>query len=50
MQPETLINLWVAEHVYGLAAQPAVHSPEDSRVTESIKMQLAEDSESYLVE
>lgn len=47
MQPETLINLWVAEHVYGLAAQPAVHSRQDRRVTESIEKQLAEEGETY---
>lgn len=50
MQPETLINLWVAEHVFGLAAQPAVHSREERRVTESIKKQLAEGGETYSAE
>ena len=53
MQPETLINLWVAERLHGLAAQQSkqrsrtqgVHNP----VAATAK-QLAEEGESYSTE
>ena len=53
MQPETLINLWVAERLHGLAAQQSkqrsrtqgVHNP----VAATAK-QLAEEGESYSAE
>ena len=53
MQPETLINLWVAERLHGLAAQQSkqrsltqgVHN----RVAATAK-QLAEEGESYSTE
>lgn len=47
---ETLVNLWVAEHIYRLAAQPAVHNHEDRRVTKSIEKQLAEEGETSSAE
>jgi hypothetical protein len=50
MRPETLINLWVAERLQGVAAQPPAHGREDRRATEQREMQLAEASEAYSLE
>ena len=50
MQPETLINLWVAERVHELAAQFSMPGRGDKRAMELREKQLAEANEPYSVE
>ena len=53
MQPETLINLWVAERLHGLAAQQSKQRSRTQGVRTSVESpakQLAEEGEPYSAE
>lgn len=50
MQPETLINLWIAERMHELAAQFSMPGREDRRATELTEKHLAEEGEPYSAE
>jgi len=47
MQPDTLINLWIAERMHELAAQFSLPGREDRRATKLNEKQLAEANEPY---
>lgn len=50
ISPETLVNLWMAERLHGLAAQAPTPAPEERRTAAQPEMQLAEAGEAHIPE